>query len=425
MSTETAAPYAVEARLGSGLRVVIRENHNNPTVSLSGILPLGRIDDPPQLPGLGSLAEELLTAGTVHYGKFQLAELLEDNAIDLGFGTGRESLSLGGRSLSADFPRLIDLLAETLLNSNFPAEEVELARQQALADLLDSMDDTRDQASMKARELAYGPGHPFNGRVSGTEEGLRAIRRADLADWHGRLCHGDGAVLSIVGDVDAQQAIELLEERLGQLSAEPQDRSALLASGGDFSALQASSGTRSVIPMPDKANATLIWIGAGPSKSSPDWTAAFIAAFIFGGDFYSRLNERLRVKEGLTYGSYSRFGGARAAGPLFVIAQVSPKNVDKAVELAQEEMTRYCAEGPSADELKLAQDFLCGNFPVSLSHNGAIAGALADAVYLGRGVDYIPNYQAMIRAVSLSDVVEAAKAYFDPKKMALTAAGTI
>jgi len=177
--------------------------------------------------------------------------------------------------------------------------------------------------------------------------------------------------------------------------------------------------------MPEKSNVSLLWMGPGCDKLGAEWPARAVANFIFGGDFSSRLNERLRVKDGLTYGSFSWFSNSRSAGPFCISAQVNPENVEPAIKATQDELKRYAAEGPTVDEVKLAQDYLTGNFPVRLAANSDVASALTDAVYLGRGVDYISQYPALIRAVTPDQVAAAARQYLEPGKLMLVVAGTV
>jgi zinc protease len=414
--------YAVIQKLPNGITLAVRENHANPTVSLSGLLRCGRIDDPAGLPGLGSFAEEMLGNGTEKHDKFQLAALVEDNGISLGFKLGRENLTFAGRSVTEDFPLLLDVLAEELTASTFPEDEIEKSRKQIATDLLDSMDDTADQASTAVREALYGAGHPFSGRIEGTLESVKAIQQSDLLDWFNSRPGPDGAVVSIVGDITAEQAFSLLNDRLGKWrSPAYHEHDERVAQGGNY-----AGGSPAVqrLPMRDKSNLSLTWMAPGLSKLDARWPAAFIAAFIFGGDFYSRLNERLRVKDGLTYGSYSRIAAARAQGPVYITAQVSPQKVEQAIAAAMEELKRYCEAGPTEDEVSLAKDYLCGNYPVRLATNGAVAAALTDALYLDRGVDYIHRYPEIIRAVTLEQVRDVAATIYRPEGFLMAAAGS-
>jgi zinc protease len=62
---------------------------------------------------------------------------------------------------------------------------------------------------------------------------------------------------------------------------------------------------------------------------------------------------------------------------------------------------------------------------VRLATNGAVAGSLTDAVYLGFGPDYILQYPERIRAVTLEQVNAAAARFMAPEKLDLVISGTV
>jgi zinc protease len=418
----SAEPYATVKTLANGLTVIVRENHNNGTVNLKGLVRAGRIDDPQDKPGVGSLAVSLLTNGTAKHNKQQLAEIMEDSGMELGFSPSRENFTLSGRSLAEDFPKLLDALAEQLLESTFPAEEVELARQQTLAGLLNSSDSTFDTSFYQGRDLLYGKDSPFAGRVEGAPDSVQAMTRDDLLAWYQAKVVPQGAILAIVGDVKTDEALRLVEQHFGKWSGVNAEHDALVARGREFLGV---GGKREVMSMADKSNASLTWLGPGVSKLGDDWAPRTIATFIFGGDFSSRLNDRLRIKEGLTYGAFAWFSNGRAAGPFCMNAEVNPENVEPAITAATEELERFKTSGATVEEVKLAQDYLTGNFPVKLATNGDVASALVDALYLDRDVSFIQHYAEFVDAATLEQVNAVAAQYMDPAKLLLVVAGTV
>ncbi len=408
--------------LDNGITLVLRENHNNATVNIAGIVPAGAINDPADRPGLANLTVGMLSSGTTEHSKAELAEIMEGSGISLGFSPSRENFSFSGRSLTEDFGLLLDMLAEQLLSPAFPENELELARQQVLTSLLDSENDTFDVAFTQGRGLIYGEGHPFSGRIEGTQEGVSAVTVADLRSWYAGHVTPAGTVISIVGDIDTAQAAEMIRERFSAWQAPQTDQAGLLARSGEFRDI---GGQHEDINLTDKSNVTLLWIGSGCSKADSDWPARLVANFIMGGDFSSRLNNRLRVQDGLTYGAFSFFSNGMAQGPWAAMVQVNPANIDAAVNATNEELTRIASEGVSAEELALAQSYLTGNFPVRLSTNGAVASVLSDSVYLGKGVGYIQDYEAIINAVTLEQVNAAASQFMDPAGLALVVCGSL
>jgi zinc protease len=405
----------------NGLTLIVQQNSNNPTLSLSGIIPAGAIDDPAGRPGTASLAMDMLLNGTARHSKLELAALLEDDALALSYGLGRENSSLSARCLSEDWPKLLGLLAETLCEPAFPADELEKLRQQTLSGLLYSQNDTFEEAFYRARAAVYGAEHPFAGRTEGTLTSVKAIDRADLEQWYRSKPGPAGAVLAIVGDIAPGQVIEQVGKALEFWGAAPSPREALLARGAELT-LPEQRDMR--VRLPDKNSVSVVWLGPAAAKTDLQWPARLVANFIFGGDFHSRLNARLRVKDGLTYGSHSWFGNGRAPGPWAAKAEVAGPNLERAIAAAHEEMARWAADGPSAEEIETAQAYLTGNFPVRLASNGAVAGVLAEAHYLGRGLDYIRRYRDIIRAVTRAEVAAAAAQFMAPEAQMLVACGT-
>lgn len=413
--------YASVRQLPNGITLVLRENHNNSTVNVAGIVPAGAINDPPDRRGLGNLVVSMLSNGTQQHSKAELAEILENSGISLGFSPSRENFSFGGKSLTEDFGLLLDMLAEQLLSPKFDQNELELTRQQVLTGLLDSENDTFDVAFARGRELLYGAGHPFSGRIEGNRSGVEAAGLADLQAWYDSNVSPAGTIITIVGDIDTAEAARMIEERFGAWQAPPTQRTALLARSAEYK----PAGGREDIQLEDKSNVTLLWIGPGCSKTGTDWPADLVANFIMGGDFSSRLNNRLRVQEGLTYGSFSFFSNGFASGPWAAMVQVNPQNIEPAIAATNEELARIASEGVTPEELALAKSYLTGNFPVRLSTNGSVASAVSDAIYLGRGVNYIEDYESIINAVTLEQVNAATAAFMDPANLQLVVCGSL
>jgi zinc protease len=245
-----------------------------------------------------------------------------------------------------------------------------------------------------------------------------------LVTWFDSHVLPGGAVLTIVGDVDAGRAVEQVRQRFRRWRGAAEEREQLLARGAEFNT--ADAGQRRDVPLAEKSNVSLVWMGPGVSKQDRErWAGDLVANFILGGDMSSRLNERLRLREGLTYGAFSWFSNGRAAGPFCVAVQVNPDNVAAAISATREVLAEYAAAGATIEELALAQSYLTGNFPVKLSNNAAVAAALTESVYLGKGVDYIQDYPQLINAVTLEEVAEVTSTLMNPDGLVLVVAGTL
>jgi len=408
--------------LENGFLLLARESRENPTVSLSGSVAGGSLLDATGRRGSSALVASLLLRGTKMRSWEGIARELEDRGMMLGFQPGRENASFAGRCLAEDMQALLTLLAEVLRHPAFAPEQVELVRRAIDQDILRSEDETFDNAYYTGRDLLYGEGHPYAGRTSGTHESLASITAGDLISYHELSFRPGNTILAAVGDVQPEELRERVESLLGDWQGEGTPLDALLPGSPEA---QPRPRGRVELPIANKNNATLLAMRPGLSRDSPDYHAALLANHIFGGDFMSRLNQRLRVREGLTYGAGSFMNAGRGAGPWNLVAQVAPGQIDAAEKILLAEWARFAEKGVDEQELARGKAFLTGNHPVRLHSPMALAGALTDIAFYGLDYRLIEDFPAQIDALTLEDVNNAACRHFARERYVLLAAGSL
>ncbi len=407
----------------NGLRLIVKESHNNQTVAVSGHILAGAILDPVGKRGLARLTADTLTRGTKRLSSVQIAKLLEDNGMELAFNAGRETVGIVGRSLSEDALKLLRLLIEVLREPSFPKDEVEKARLIILNEIRRSEDDTFDKAFVTGRNVLYGEDEPYGGRISGTAQTLSSVSREEVLSHHKSYYLPSLTTLIVVGDVNVDE----LTEFVGRAISGWKGGKDVADLAGVFDAsldTKTPAENRIDILMPDKSNVSVVFMKPGLRRTDPDFYSVFVANYVFGGDFLSRLNERLRVKEGLTYGSFSFVQPGMGAGPWAISVQVNPENTEKAVSIVKEEWQRFWIEGITEEELFKAKSYLTGNFAVKLDTISAIASLLNDVSYYDLGYDYISRYKQIIQSLTLESINEAVKSRFAPENWVLVTAGT-
>jgi zinc protease len=131
----------------------------------------------------------------------------------------------------------------------------------------------------------------------------------------------------------------------------------------------------------------------------------------------------VREKGGLAYYAYTSLGGGLGPGPWYATCGCDPTNVDKAVALIIEEFKRFSSEPVSARELDDCKANFIGRLPLSMESNGGVSGSLLNLERYDLGLDYYRRYPDLIAAVTLEDVLGAARSYIDPSRLAVAAAG--
>jgi zinc protease len=422
-ANQTAKPTRVV--LDNGLTVIVQENHANPTVALSGaMLSAGGIFDPADKPGLADFTASQLSRGTKKRSLLDIATTLENLGASAGVGGGDEYVSVNGRSLKRDFETVLDILSDQLRNPAFPAEELEKSRQQTLAAIESARQSTGTLADIAFMNALYPAGHPYHSPTLDEQAALvKKLTRDDLVKFHAAYYAPDRLTLTIVGDVNSDQAIAAVRKYFGDW----QKKGNLPAVSIPATTLTTGAVKTTVVNVPDKAQADVIYGYAGDLKrSDPDFYRVVVMNTILGGGsgLASRLATNVRDRLGLVYGIYANQSATLGAGPFRVQFGSNPQNVDKAVGEMQRLIQETRERGFSREEVEGAKAYLTGSYAVTLATNAAVAGQLLVGEVYGLGLDYIQKRNSYYNSVTVEQVNEAAKKYLRPGQGALVIAGT-
>ena len=180
--------------------------------------------------------------------------------------------------------------------------------------------------------------------------------------------------------------------------------------------------------MPGKANVDIvIGVPASVQRTSGDYQAFSIANAALGNDTISaRLGKVVRVKHGLTYGIYSRLGNSQISGsPWKITVSVNPENVDRALELIQEVMADYHANGITERELADEKSRVYGQFVVGLRNTMGIASAIAGREALGLPMESMDTIETDYASLTKDEVDAAIKRHMQVDRAVTVVAGSI
>jgi zinc protease len=136
-----------------------------------------------------------------------------------------------------------------------------------------------------------------------------------------------------------------------------------------------------------------------------------------------RLGDNVRERQGLAYSCGSSLDADLGAGPWAALAGVNPADVERALQAIVQEIRQFCADGPTGEELSDARDFMTGSLALGLETNDGIAGTLLGIERYDLGLDYISRYPAIIRGVSVEQIVEVARRYLSTEHYVVAVAG--
>ncbi|RJQ62261.1 MAG: insulinase family protein [Stygiobacter sp.] len=398
--------------LANGLKVFVVENHKLPKVTFSLMLDRDAIVEGKNA-GYISTAGQLLRTGTKKRSKDKL-----DEEIDfLGADLNTSSTSVFASGLSKYTEKIMDLMADVILNPDFKQEELEKIRKQSLSGLAFAKDDP-DQISNRVQgALVYGKEHPY-GEFE-TEESVKAITLDMCKAYHETYFRPNIAYLAIVGDISKAKAKSLVEKYLGKWEKKDVPKNTFT---------NPKPPVVNKVALVDKAAAVQSVISVSYPVDlrigSDDALKTKVANLILGGSATGRLFMNLREAKAYTYGAYSSLNPDKLVGSFSASTKVRTTVTDSAITEILAEMKKIRNEKVSEKELENAKNLLAGNFIRSLEQPATVANFAINTAIYNLPKDYYKNYLKNLSAVSVDDVQSIAKKYVKPNNANILVVGS-
>lgn len=421
--TFSPVPGVHATRLANGLRLLVFENRSSPHVALRLVAPGGSVGDPMGSEGLASLTATLMRCGAGERSEEELSEALDFLAARLSVSTGREFCEVAGDVTTlrpGQLEEFLDIVADVVLRPTLSEEEVAKARTRRLGHLQQLADDHSGLCA-RAFELTAFSGHPFGRPSTGTLASVAGLDREQISGFHARSFSPDQAILALAGDLSPEEAERLVGERLGGWPRS--EREPTWVGPGT-----PRPGVR--VTLVDRQDPSLSQVHfrighpATITLADDDYLAFRLAAQVLGGDFTSRLNQTLRVREGLTYGArYTFSAGVRWAGSAAAVTYAPTKALGRAVKLTLEELERFSTEPTPAEEVLDFQRKLIHSFPFRFETPAATVDQYLWTTREGLPEGWLHDYQRALAAVTPEQVFEAARRHIRRDALDVVAVG--
>ncbi len=366
----------------------------------------------------------LMTRGTRKHNRQQIQDELDRLGARLSAGSNAGEASFTVQAKRPNLPAVLDLLGEILREPTFPAEEFDILKRQER----DSLEKGRTEPfslGFRALERRLNPYPPEDVRYVPTiEESLARLEATTVDEVRRVYAEQVGAQageLAVVGDFDPEQVRQAFRARIGDWKAAVAYRRIERPARPDVKA------GRQEILTPDKANALYLAGEVLPLRDDdPDYPALKVANFLFGGgSLSSRLANRVRQKEGLSYGVASLFQAASLdkSARLTLYAITNPANIAKVDKAITEELDKLLKEGVGAEEVNEAKAAYLKQRKLQRASDGALAGLLTDALFTGRTMAYHAEFEQRVAALTPDAVTAAVRKHWVPGKLVVVQAG--
>lgn len=421
LSPEPLAPSSFDIAqpssfmMENGLRVVVFTDRRNPLVNVRLAFFSGDRDDHPNRIGLTSAMSHLLTEGTVNYTSAQLAEKIERLGASIGSSSSDDFTKVSGAALSLYSDELFELIAEVLLWPTFPENEVELYKANAIENLRFQRSQPNFLAGERINSMIYGD-HPYSVYASKPSD-IEALNIEDLVALHRQRLVPDGAVLVVVGDIEADEVRSVFNDKfagwngggfVGELPDEPR---------------KADRRLTTIVDRPGSSQSNIVMGNLAVKRDHPDYFPMLVMNQILGAGASSRVFMNLREEKGYTYGAYTRMNLKALAGDIEATAEVRNDVTGESIREFFYEFDRIRNDAVGDDELADAKSFLTGVFPIRAETQDGLTGLIVNQFLYGLPDDYLQTYRDNVNAITKDQVLDAAQRYIRPQEMSIVIVG--
>src|SRR5690554_6736402 len=387
-------------KLSNGLTVLVVENHKLPRVTASLT-----IDNAPYAEGskagLADLTGSLMGSGTSKISKDDYNEEIEFYGANVSLHSGGGYAS----SLSKYFPRVLELMAQGVIDPLFTQEEFDKEKDKYIEGLKAGEKNVPAVASRVSSVLAYGKNHP-NGEFV-TEQTIKNVSLADVKKQYANFFSPNNAYLIIMGDIKFNEAKKLAEKHFGTWKKGNSPKIEY-TDPKDVQYTQIN-----FVDMPNAVQSEISLINMNKLRmTDKDYFAVILANQILGGDFNSYLNMNLREAHGWTYGARSSIGPTRYISTFRATSSVRNLVTDSAVVEFLKEIKRIRTEKVEETTLANVKAGYIGNFVMEIEKPQTVARFALNTILHKLPADFYQSFIANINAVTPEDIQRVANKYF-------------
>lgn len=423
-------PLAIEERLqrfgmNSDLRVtLLPKKTRGETVNLRLTLRYGNLNS---LRGRAIAAEFLpamLKRGTETKTHQEIQDELDRNRIQMQITgeAGRVTVSL--QTIRQNLPATLALVEDLLRHSTLPDAELTLLKESQLASAEQNLTEPTSIASNTVQRIIspYESDDPrYHPTLQENIELIKSVTVDEIREVYHAMLQGEVGELTVVGDFDEEPTVAAVQKMTEQWTSD---------TGFEWIPREAANltkGSFQKINTPDKANSMYFAAFTLPMKSDhPDYPALTVGNYILGGGaLSSRLGNRVRREEGLSYGVQSSIQ-ASSLDPravFYIYAISNPQNADRVHEVIQEELARILKDGITDTELNEQRAGLLQSRELKRTKDGTLAQTLATYARAQYSMKFAADFEDRIRNLTVEDVNAAMRKHINPDRLQIVIAG--
>ena len=401
------------AQIGDGLVVLTEQMPGVRSVALGVWVKTGSVHEEPAEMGVSHLLEHMVFKGTGQRTAHEIALVLERLGGSLDAYTTREHTCYQARVLDEHLGIATDVLADLVLNPLLRSNDLELEREVVLEEI-STVEDTPDDLVFDIHSRTLWGEHPYGFSILGTRQSVAALTDDALRRAHARGYRQPNLVIAAAGSVQHDDFVARIT-----------DLFATAPRGGVLPhPLEPAAVHFGLHHIERQSAQTHVVFGTRVfGHGDPRRYALVMLSNAFGGGMSSRLFQKVREELGLAYSVYTYQSFHHLAGVSGVYVGTRHEWADRATEVIRQEYARLADHGLTPAELEDIKGQVKGQIVIALESSSSRLHRLAGTALYGEEFLSLEEVIRRVDAVTLDDVAQLAREYFDPDRQTVVRLG--
>jgi zinc protease len=402
-------------RLANGLTILTKEVHTHPIVATMIWYRVGSRNEELGQTGKSHFLEHMLFKGTNKYKKGEIDLITMKNGGRNNAFTWLDFTAYYFTFASDRWELALDIESSRMRNTLFAPEEFAAEKQVVIEELQIGQDGPWDSLEEEVWATAFRQ-HTYHNPTVGWIEDLVDATVDDMRDYYDKWYHPRNATIIVVGDFQAERAIDQIEALFGAIPEGPENKRRHIVE-------PPQRGEKRVVVKKATPVERLMIAYHAPEVGHPDSYALQMATMVLSSGRRSRLYQRLQEKDqSVTYARAS-YNDHIDPSLLYIQAELKPGRKLEDVETSILEVINELKEKPisEADLAKarrqVESSFILGNENIldqaTLLGQFEVIASQDSLPEDERGYKYLDHYLDHINAITAEDVQRVAREYFN------------
>ncbi len=406
-------------RLNNGTRVVMEEVPYVNSVSIGVFINTGTINENMEINGISHFIEHMLFKGTKNRTGKEIAEFIDKIGGELNAFTEAEYTCFYVRTLDKHIVKAIEILSDIIYNPTFNSDDIKNEKKVIIEEIKMYMDSPEDLVYDLLNEAMF-KGSSLSLPILGTIDSVRKLQRETIVDYYNRYYTPENMVISICGNFDSKEVLDILEEYFYKKSNKTVNQK-------EIHSIDKHPIIKQNVNWQYKDIEQLNFcIGMeGIKRGDKDIYPLALVNNVLGGCISSRLFQKIREEKGLVYSIYSHLDTYRDTGIFSIYAALSPEQLMNVVKLIKEEIDCLKKYLITEEELNKSKEQIKSSYILGLEDTFSRMINLGESELLLRRI--IPHKEIIetIDKICIDDIERVVLRVFDESKYNIAYVGNV